>query len=156
MKHISKNGSKPICIQIKKEKQSDIFKYVSKLNLLCKVYKIYWESINQSDFFKRQLNFKKNSNWQGRFHPLNSDSQAILRTEMDIFENKPVNIVVQDFFPFFVAIVKKFWYKFSYHHAAMLSWIPWLCRLPHAFQVSIKIKKKKKKRTQINTLYQIN
>ena len=52
MKHISKNGSKPICIQIKK-KQSDIFEYVSKLSLLFKVYKIYWESINQSvTFFK--------------------------------------------------------------------------------------------------------
>ena len=43
-----------------KEKQSDIFKYVSKLNLLCKVYKIYWESINQSaTFFKHNLIKKK-------------------------------------------------------------------------------------------------
>ena len=43
-----------------KEKQSDIFKYVSKLNLLCKVYKIYWESINQSaTFFKDNLILKK-------------------------------------------------------------------------------------------------
>ena len=43
-----------------KEKQSDIFKYVSKLNLLCKVYKIYWESINQSaTFFKDNLINKK-------------------------------------------------------------------------------------------------
>ena len=80
----------------KKKKQSDVLKYVSKLNLLCKVYKICWESFNQSaNFFKDNLILKK-----GRFYPLNSDSQTIIRTEMDIFENKPVNIVVQDFFPF--------------------------------------------------------
>ena len=73
-----------------KKKQSDIFEYVSKLSLLCKVYKIYWESINQSvPFFKENFILKKNQVDRADIIPLPLTPRQFLGQKLTYLKTSP-------------------------------------------------------------------
>ena len=124
-----------------KKKQSDIFEYVSKVYYV-KFTKFTGKALTSLWLFLKRTSFKKkNQVDRADIIPLPLTPRQFLGQKLTYLKTSPW---ISWYRSFFVAIVNKLWYKFSYHHSAMLSWIPWLCHLLYAFQVSMKSKKKKK------------
>ena len=132
MKEIYKKERKPICIQIKKKKQADIWEYMSQAmwTLFMTFKNVTFIKLNSKactfvvyDFFKKGFILENFQEWQSNFLLYSTLTRNILGMKRTYPQTHPWLSWCR-IFSLLVTIMSKFPKRFCFHDAAMFSFIP--------------------------------